>query len=67
MPKRDVRYGPASVDKALGALRVVAEFCRRLDIGGIVDRACPVREVAIVTHAQVIEAQQVVSPAASTE
>ena len=28
----------------------------RLDIRGIVDRACPVRDVAIVTHGQVIEA-----------
>lgn len=56
MPRRDVRYGPPSVEKALGALPVVAEFCRRLDIAGIVDRACPVREVAIVTHGQVIEA-----------
>lgn len=56
MPREDVRYGPPSVDKALGALPVVAEFCRRLDIAGIVDRACPVRDVAIVTHGQVIEA-----------
>src|SRR5712692_2226603 len=44
------------MDKALGALPVVAEFCRRLDIAGIVDRACPVREVAILTHGAVIEA-----------
>ena len=35
---------------------VVAAFCRHLDIAGIVDRACPVRDVAIVTHGQVIEA-----------
>ena len=35
---------------------MVAAFCRRLDIAGIVDRACPVRDVAIVTHGQVIEA-----------
>ena len=44
------------MDKALGALPVVAAFCRHLDIAGIVDRACPVRDVAIVTHGQVIEA-----------
>jgi len=44
------------VDKALGALPVVADFCRRLDLAGIIDRACPVREVALVTHGQVIEA-----------
>jgi Domain of unknown function (DUF4277) len=55
---RPVRYAyaPASVEKLLGALPVVAEFCRRLDVAGIVDRACPVREVARVTHGQVIEA-----------
>jgi len=36
-------------------LPVIAEFCRRVDIRGIVDRACPVRDVAIATHGQVIE------------
>lgn len=56
MPRPDIRYGPPSVEKVLGALPVVAEFCRRLDIAGIVDRAVPVRELAIVTHGQVIEA-----------
>ena len=56
---RPVRYAyaPPSVEKLLGALPVVAEFCRRLDVAGIVDRACPMRaEVARVTHGQVIEA-----------
>ena len=55
---RPVRYtyGPPSVEKLLGALPVVAEFCRRLDLAGIIDRACPVREVARLTHGQVIEA-----------
>jgi hypothetical protein len=42
------------VEKALGALPVVADFCQRLDLAGIVDRACPVREVATLTHGQVI-------------
>lgn len=51
-----VRYGPPTVEKALGALPVVAAFCWRLDIAGIVDRACPVRDVAILSHGQVIEA-----------
>jgi len=46
----------AERDKVLGSLPVIAGFCRRLDIGGIVDRACPVRDVAIATHGQVIEA-----------
>jgi hypothetical protein len=40
----------------LGSLPVVAEYCRRLDLAGIVDRACPVRDVALLTHGQVIEA-----------
>lgn len=35
---------------------MVAEFSRRLDIAGIVDRLCPVRDVAILSHGQVIEA-----------
>jgi transposase len=43
------------VEKLLGALPVVASFCRRLDLRGIIDRACPVREVATLTHGQVIE------------
>ena len=48
------RYGPPSVEKLLGALPVVASFCQRLDLQGIVDRACPVRDVATLTHGQVI-------------
>ena len=40
-------YGPSSVDKALGALPGIAEYSRRLDLAGIVHRACPVRDVAI--------------------
>jgi hypothetical protein len=40
----------------LGALPVVAEYSRRLDLVGIIDRAAPVRDVAILTHGQVIEA-----------
>lgn len=50
------RYGPASTEQTLGALPVVAGFCRRLDIAGIIDRAAPVREIAYATHGQVIEA-----------
>jgi len=55
--KRPV-LGPPQVvrDKVLGSLPVIADFCRRLDIGGVIDRACPVRDVAIATHGQVIEA-----------
>jgi len=54
--RTSVRYGRPSVEKALGALPVVAAFCARLDIAGIVDRACPVRDIALATHGQVIEA-----------
>ncbi|MGH3184911.1 MAG: hypothetical protein ACRDOE_23805, partial [Streptosporangiaceae bacterium] len=50
------RHGPPSAEKAPGALPVVAEFARLLDIAGIVDRACPVRDIAYATHGQVVEA-----------
>jgi transposase len=56
MARGHVAYGPPSVEKALGSLPVVAELCRRLDIAGTVDRLCPVRDIAYVTHGQVIEA-----------
>jgi transposase len=50
-------YGPSSVEKMLGSLPVVAEYSRRLDLVGIIDRACPMRDdVPILTHGQVIEA-----------
>lgn len=39
----------------LGALPVVADFCSRLRIRQIIDEACPVRDVAELTHGQVIE------------
>ena len=55
MTVRAAVYGPPSVDKALGALPVVAAFCGRLDIRGHVDRACPIRDVARLSHGQVIE------------
>ncbi len=56
MSRRRIEFGPPSVEKALGALPVVAAFVRRLDIASIVDRACPVRDIAYATHGQVIEA-----------
>ena len=55
-PRARIGYGPPVADKAMGALPVVAEFARRLDLAGIVDRACPVRDLALLTHGQVIEA-----------
>lgn len=44
------------MEKQLGALPVVGGYCRRLDLAGIIDRACPIRDVAILSHGQVIEA-----------
>ncbi len=55
-PRVRIGYGPPARDKALGALPVVADFARRLDLAGIVDRACPIRDLALLTHGQVIEA-----------
>lgn len=57
VPRKRPQLGPPAVerDKTLGALPVVAQCCERLDIRGIVDRACPVRDVAILTHGRVIE------------
>src|SRR5947207_6749197 len=44
------------LEKQLGSLPVIADFSRRLDIAGIVDRACPMRDVGPLSHGQVIEA-----------
>jgi transposase len=44
------------LEKQLGSLPVIADFSRRLDIAGIVDRACPMRDVGGISHGQVIEA-----------
>ncbi|MFF1875614.1 IS1634 family transposase [Kitasatospora herbaricolor] len=43
------------VERRLGALPASAEFLRRLDVAGIIDALCPVRDVAHLTHGQVIE------------
>lgn len=43
------------LEKRLGSLPVIADFCRRLDIAGIIDELCPIRDVALATHGQVIE------------
>ncbi|RSM34355.1 IS1634 family transposase [Amycolatopsis balhimycina DSM 5908] len=64
--RRQARYVAASVEKTLGALPVVADYCRRLDLAGIIDRAAPIRELADLTHGQVIEtliANRLTSPA----
>jgi transposase len=54
--RQDAQFGSVSVEKLLGGLPVVAGFCSRLRIRDIVDDACPVRDLAELTHGQVIEA-----------
>ena len=56
MARRPTVIGPPATDKLLGALPVVAGFAARLDIAGIIDRACPIRDLATLRHGQVIEA-----------
>lgn len=56
----------AVVEKRLGALPVAAEFLRRLDVAGTVDRLRPGRDIAHLTHGQVIEtlvAKRLTAPA----
>lgn len=55
MARRAAVIGPPTTVKMLGALPVVAGFCSRLDIAGIIDRACPIRDLATLSHGQVIE------------
>jgi len=44
-------------EKQLGSLPVIADFSRRLDIAGIVDRVCPMRDLfGSINHGQVVEA-----------
>ncbi|WP_306827800.1 IS1634 family transposase [Catenuloplanes nepalensis] len=43
------------LEKRLGSLPVIADFCRRIDIAGIIDGLCPIRDIALATHGQVIE------------
>jgi hypothetical protein len=54
--RQHAQFGALSVEKVLGALPVVAGLCSRLKIRDIIDEACPVRDVAGLTHGQVIEA-----------
>lgn len=64
--RRRARYVTASIEKQLGALPVIADYCRRLDLAGIIDQACPIRDLADLSHGQVIEtlvANRLTSPA----
>ncbi|MGE5289792.1 MAG: hypothetical protein ACM3ML_21915 [Micromonosporaceae bacterium] len=49
-------YGPPSLDRALGSLPVIASFLDQLNVAGVIDGLCPIRDVALATHGQVIEA-----------
>src|SRR5688572_8858241 len=69
----EVRYSRAQIvdvdvmEKRLGSLPVIAEFSRRLDIAGVIDRCAPIRDIAYATHGQVIEiliANRLTSPKA---
>lgn len=53
-PRAELVIAPV-MEKRLGALPACAGFLRRLDIAGIVDGLCPVREIAHLTHGQVVE------------
>jgi hypothetical protein len=50
-PAAEVTYAdvPARQIKMLGSLPVIASFCRRLDISGIIDELVPIRPVASLT------------------
>ncbi len=55
------------LEKRLGSLPVIADFCRRIDVAGIIDGLCPIRDIALATHGQVIEvliANRLTNPAA---
>lgn len=47
--------GPV-LEKRLGSLVAAGEVLRRLDVAGIIDGLCPIRDIADLTHGQVIEA-----------
>ena len=57
-PAAEVTYAdvPARQVKMLGSLPVIASFCRRLDISGIIDELVPIRDVATVSAGQAVEA-----------
>ncbi|WP_231509152.1 DUF4277 domain-containing protein [Streptosporangium roseum] len=46
------------MEKTLGALPVVADFCRKLKIADVVDALCPVGDLAELAHGQVIGTMQ---------
>ncbi|MGW4796246.1 hypothetical protein ACWEPC_27875 [Nonomuraea sp. NPDC004297] len=64
--RQRAQWGQASVEKCSGRCRSSLGVCSRLRIRELVDAACPVRDVAELTHGQVIEvlvADRLTSPA----
>ena len=57
-PAAELAYAdaPGQQIKMLGSLPVIASFCRRLDISGVIDGLVPIRNVAAVSAGQAIEA-----------
>jgi transposase len=53
-PRPQIAY-VSRLEKQLGSLPVIADFCRRLNIAGIIDQLCPIRELALASNGQVIE------------
>src|SRR5450755_2698493 len=53
--RQDAQFGSLSVEELPGTLPVVAGFSSRLRIRDVIDGACPVRDLAELTHGQVIE------------
>ena len=47
---------PEQQIKMLGSLPVIASFCRRLDISGVIDSLVPIRNVATITAGRAVEA-----------
>ena len=47
---------PEQQVKMLGSLPVIYSFCRRLDISGVIDELVPIRDVAVVSAGQAVEA-----------
>ncbi len=56
--RQRAQFGAPSVEKTLGALPVVADFCRKLKIADVVDALCPVGDLAELAHGQVIGTMQ---------
>ena len=57
-PAAELAYAdaPGQQIKMLGSLPVIASFCRRLDISGVIDGLVPIRNVATVSAGQAVEA-----------